>query len=243
MVAPRPAPAAVPSRYGSASGLRNAPWKAAPQPASMAPTSAPSTTRGSRSSKTIASSAWDSVEPTWTSGRCEAAARRMAPTPMCTGPTSTPSTAAPTRNADAATSQSARGRGEGSRAPPTRAAPAAASAVPVTSTANAGLQRRGDGADEVHDAGSPAGCDRVVEEHDRAVANRAGPVPARPGSDGRLRLPTALRVCEDDQAGVRGDHVLAGELGEAGAGGVGGIGDVPQAEEPVHRADERRRGR
>src|SRR5215211_4401151 len=196
IVAPRPAPAAVPSRYGSASGFRNAPWKAAPQPASMAPTRAPSTTRGSRSSKTIASSAWESLEPTWTNGRCEAVARRMAPTPMCTGPTRTPSTAAPTRNADAAASQSARGRGEGSRAPGVRAAPGAASAVPLTSTAHAGLQRRGDGADEVHDPGSPARRDRVVEEHDRTVPDRADPVPARPRRDRRPRLPAALRVSE-----------------------------------------------
>ncbi len=61
-VAAIPAPAAAPNRYGSASGLRNTPWKAAPAPASAAPTMPASSTRGTRSSQTIAASRSDSGE-------------------------------------------------------------------------------------------------------------------------------------------------------------------------------------
>src|SRR5438309_5327195 len=52
-VAPRLAPAAAPSRYGSASGLRKTPWYAAPAVASMPPTIAPRATRGMRSDHQI----------------------------------------------------------------------------------------------------------------------------------------------------------------------------------------------
>src|SRR5258706_15895466 len=52
--APTAAPPETPRRYGSANGLRRAPWSAAPLAPSPAPTSAPSTTRGSRRSRTIA---------------------------------------------------------------------------------------------------------------------------------------------------------------------------------------------
>ena len=53
-VAPRPAPAATPRRYGSASGLRNAPWYDAPATESIAPTITPMATRGARISQTVA---------------------------------------------------------------------------------------------------------------------------------------------------------------------------------------------
>src|SRR5438067_3888298 len=53
IVAPSPAPAATPSSYGAANGLRKTPWYDAPAMASMAPTKRPSTTRGSRSSQMI----------------------------------------------------------------------------------------------------------------------------------------------------------------------------------------------
>src|SRR5262245_3665324 len=62
MVAPRPAPAATPSVYGSASGLANTPWYAAPQEARVAPTSRASTTRGRRSSLMIAVSVAESPD-------------------------------------------------------------------------------------------------------------------------------------------------------------------------------------
>ena len=52
-VAPRPAPDATPTRYGSASGFLNRPWYAAPAIASAAPTIAARTTLGSRSSHRI----------------------------------------------------------------------------------------------------------------------------------------------------------------------------------------------
>ena len=60
IVAPRPAPAATPSRYGSASGFRNTPWYVAPATASIAPTRAASTTRGTRISQSTASSVGES---------------------------------------------------------------------------------------------------------------------------------------------------------------------------------------
>src|SRR4029450_3761193 len=59
---PGPAPAAPPSVYGSASGFANTPWYAAPQEASVAPTSRASTTRGRRSSWMIAASAAESPD-------------------------------------------------------------------------------------------------------------------------------------------------------------------------------------
>ena len=93
MVAPRPPPAATPSRYGSASGLRNTPWYAAPPPDSMAPTSAPSTTRGSRICQTMAVS----IAGTATAGcqgslvaRASATSGRESPA----GPTDTPTASA-----------------------------------------------------------------------------------------------------------------------------------------------------
>src|SRR5690606_31590341 len=55
-VTAKPAPAAAPNKYGSARGLRKTPWKAAPDTARAAPTSAPSTTRGTRSCHRIAAS-------------------------------------------------------------------------------------------------------------------------------------------------------------------------------------------
>ena len=101
MVAPRPAPAATPSRYGSASGLRKTPWYVAPASASIAPTSAARTTRGTRISHRIASSVGESdVETPGTPSRA-AADSSTAPTPRSTGPTRTPITSATTRNATA----------------------------------------------------------------------------------------------------------------------------------------------
>ncbi len=74
-VAPRPAPAATPSRYGSASGLWKTPWYVAPAIASIPPTSAASTTRGTRSSQRIASSVApsgeESIRPSFASSRAD----------------------------------------------------------------------------------------------------------------------------------------------------------------------------
>src|ERR1700693_4475685 len=54
ITAPTAAPPDTPSRYGSASGFRSDPWSAAPLAPSPAPTSAPSITRGSLKSRTMA---------------------------------------------------------------------------------------------------------------------------------------------------------------------------------------------
>src|SRR6185503_3455764 len=51
--APKPAPAAMPIRYGSANGLRNKPWYAAPLPPNEAPTKAIKIVRGRRISQRI----------------------------------------------------------------------------------------------------------------------------------------------------------------------------------------------
>ena len=55
-IAPSAAPAETPSVNGVASGLRSSPWKTTPALASMAPTSAPASTRGSRATKKICAS-------------------------------------------------------------------------------------------------------------------------------------------------------------------------------------------
>ena len=55
IAAPSAAPEAVPSTYGSASGLRSRPWNVAPATASPVPTTIAVRTRGSRRSMTIAS--------------------------------------------------------------------------------------------------------------------------------------------------------------------------------------------
>ena len=55
MAAPSAAPDAVPSTYGSASGLRSRPWNVTPATASAAPTSIVVRTRGRRSSMTMVS--------------------------------------------------------------------------------------------------------------------------------------------------------------------------------------------
>ena len=55
-IAPSAAPAETPSVNGVASGLRSRPWKTTPAAASVAPTSAPASVRGSRATKKICAS-------------------------------------------------------------------------------------------------------------------------------------------------------------------------------------------
>ena len=55
-IAPSAAPADTPSVNGVASGLRSSPWKTTPADASIAPTSAPASVRGSRAMKKICAS-------------------------------------------------------------------------------------------------------------------------------------------------------------------------------------------
>src|SRR5262245_49219082 len=101
IVAPRPAPAATPRRYGSASGLRKTPWYVAPATANIAPTSAASITRGTRISHRIASSVGDNdvVTPgTWSLAPADSSTE---PTPRSTGPARTPIASDTMRNATA----------------------------------------------------------------------------------------------------------------------------------------------
>ena len=55
-IAPSAAPAETPSVNGVASGLRSSPWKTTPAVASVEPTSAPASVRGSRAMKKICAS-------------------------------------------------------------------------------------------------------------------------------------------------------------------------------------------
>ena len=105
-VAPRPPPAAMPSRYGSASGLRKTPWYVPPAVASEAPTSRPSTTRGNRRFHTIA--CWVSLSPeSIVNGVSRSSvSRSVPPTGIDVGPTNNASDAAPMTNATPAASQS-----------------------------------------------------------------------------------------------------------------------------------------
>jgi hypothetical protein len=93
-VTPRPAPAATPSRCGSARGLRNTPWYAAPASASIDPTSSPSTTRGSRSSRMIAISRSDRPLSRRTPGMMLRSSAATLPGGRLTGPNATPATIA-----------------------------------------------------------------------------------------------------------------------------------------------------
>ena len=63
IAAPSAAPDAVPSTYGSASGLRSRPWNVAPATARPTPTTIAVRTRGRRRSQTIVSVAGDQVRP------------------------------------------------------------------------------------------------------------------------------------------------------------------------------------
>ena len=55
-IAPSAAPDETPSVNGVASGLRSSPWKTTPAAASVPPTSAPASVRGSRATKKICAS-------------------------------------------------------------------------------------------------------------------------------------------------------------------------------------------
>ena len=78
MAAPSAAPDAVPSTYGSASGLRRSPWKVAPATARPAPTTSAVRTRGRRSSRTIVSAAGAQVRSTGRPERAEEDPDRVA---------------------------------------------------------------------------------------------------------------------------------------------------------------------
>src|SRR4029079_15488398 len=97
IAAPSAAPEAVPSTYGSASGLRSRPWNVAPATARPVPTTIAVRTRGSRRSRTIASEVGGQVTGTWKPIRLS----RM---PMVVdGGRSTDPSAIPTTNTTAST--------------------------------------------------------------------------------------------------------------------------------------------
>src|SRR5205809_897128 len=203
----------------------------------MPPTRAASTTRGARSCQRIASWTLESGEWTSTNGMCDSADSAIPPMPIPTGPTPRPTSSEPTRNAPA---QSRHWRGT------PRARTRASVRARTESTAISPLRLpcdRCDGAGEVHEPRPPPRRNTVVDRDDAVTADRREPAPARSCRDRRGGLAAADRVREHDDVGVRGDDVLRGELRIPGMRRVGRVGDVPEAEEPVDAADERRRGR
>src|SRR6188472_4768012 len=223
-VAPSPAPAATPRRYGSASGLWNTPWYVAPAIASIPPTSPASRTRGTRRSQTIDSCVASSGDVTPGMPSFSPSERSTSPTPMWTGPATTPTTSATARNATAATAQPG-------VTPRTRIARAVAAAA-STLLPSEPPERRADRTDEIDEPRPPARRDRVVEADDRPRADRRDPRPARPCRDRPRVLRTAHRVREHDQGRVRRDQVLRRELRVLGTA-LHCVGDVPQAEQGV----------
>ena len=91
---------------GSASGLRKTPCSAAPETASAPPTSAPSSTRGSRIAHRIASCCGSTSEPVATP-RCASTIEIVSPGAMRTAPMPTPSSRAAPRSAALPTSAAA----------------------------------------------------------------------------------------------------------------------------------------
>ena len=149
-VAPSPAPAETPSRNGSASGLLNTPWYAAPDSARVAPTTAPRTTRGARTCHRIACPVSDSPDGrpstrSTISPAIAAGASRAAPTvnPTSRAPASTSSAAAsqPGRSRDGRDHPSAR-RADGAGRDPRRRTVRAGLAGRARRTVRAGLAGR-----------------------------------------------------------------------------------------------------
>src|SRR5882757_2089285 len=161
-VAPSPAPAATPSRNGSASELRSTPWYEVPPAASSAPTSAASTTRGNRSCHTIAWSTggvavWKSRKDRWAK-----IVPTTSPTLMFTGPTAVASSIAPTST----TAETVSGR---------RRAPVglfARALIAWRSRHRMLLEGSGNRAQQVDDTRPPPGGDRVVEGDDPPPTQR-----------------------------------------------------------------------
>ena len=92
MAAPSAAPDAVPSTYGSASGLRIRPWNVAPATASAAPTSIAVSTRGIRRSQTIVSVAGVQVRPRSSPNVRHRITPMLSAGPIRTEPSPTPTT-------------------------------------------------------------------------------------------------------------------------------------------------------
>src|SRR5882762_4352473 len=226
-VAPSPAPAATPSRNGSASELRSTPWYEVPPAASIAPTSAASTTRGSRSCHTIAWSTGDVAVWKSRNGRWAKIVPTTSPTLMFTGPTAVASSIAPSSTAVLIPPSRIRARPARWRsgaipdpnAPSARRVAAAElfaraliagwstpSRLPATGSARRSrcwmlLEGRGNRAEQVHDARPPAGGDRVVDGDDPRAAHGRQRRPARALTHRRLRLLAAAGIGEEDVVG------------------------------------------
>src|SRR6266511_3043201 len=176
---------------GPALSLRSAIATVAPRPA---PTSRPRTTRGSRSSVTMAASRGPSVcHPTSSPSTCTGLSR--------TGPSVRPAVAATTTAATPAASQRRRSRA--------RPGAASADAAPGRTSGNVALMTGGsadgvrDRSQELHDPWTPPGGDVVVEGDHLAVLHRHDVAPARARLDSVGRLLATLRVGQEDQVGVR----------------------------------------
>src|SRR3954471_3112476 len=241
-VAPSPAPAAAPRRYGSASGLRDTPWEAAPETDSAAPTRTARTTRGSRSSSSTASPVCPSPPGR---GSTPIASRARfsrvtttapggsgnAPMPMPVSTNATRATKAPPSTSAGRFDRVVGGTAGGC---PGRAA----SLVPVMTGVCSALEGVGHRLGEVGDPRAPPGGDVVAGLEHAAVLDRGNGVERGPLRQGLCRLVAADRVGQHDQIRCRTDDELRRQLRIA-TGGVGRlVGDVLQAEQLVDAADE-----
>src|SRR3954447_17397331 len=226
-VAPRPAPAAAPSREGPARGLRKTPWEAPPDVASPAPTSAASNTRGRRSSSSTAASVPSSppgtAMPRGESSRSRSVAT-TAPGGSGSAPTHTPASRVRTSTRAAAPSAGPARRPR--RGAAARAAPGPAPGVVVViGPPTSALQGPGDGLREVGHPRTPARGDVVVGLEDPALLDGGHGGEGGPLRGGLGGLLAAHRVGEDDQVRRLADDVLRGQLRVAARGLGGGVGD------------------
>src|SRR4051794_8255333 len=231
-VAPRPAPAAEPSRYGSASGLRNTPWYVAPATARTPPTRATSSTRGRRSSSRIWAWTPPSGSPTCRP-ICWSRVATTRPGGSPTAPTPTANRTTPTSSAAAAPRAIAR-----RRETPSRTAGSTAGRRPLWIRPSLTIQFLCHQLREVRGPRTPAGDDVVVRGDDLAVLDGRHRAERRALGHGLRGLAAALRVRQDDEVRRLLDDVLGGQLRVAAVGALGGVGDVLQAEQAVDAADE-----
>src|SRR3954454_13151228 len=231
-VAPRPAPAAEPSRYGSASGLRNTPWYVAPATARTPPTRATSSTRERRSSSRIWAWTPPSGSPTCRP-ICWSRVATTRPGGSPTAPTPTASRTTATSSAAAAPRAMAR-----RRETPPRAAGSTEGRRSLRIRPSLTIQLLGHELGEVRRPRSPAGDDVVVRGDDLAFLDGGDRAERRPLGHGLRGLAAALGVGEDDEVRRLLDDVLGRQLRIAAVGALGGVRDVLETEQAVEAADE-----
>src|SRR6185503_4322610 len=222
MAAPSAAPDAVPSTYGSASGLRSTPWNVAPATASPAPTVIAVSTRGSRRSTTMTSSARLHVIGMSRPRRRWARIATVSPGGTKTEPAATPAT-----STSASTPSPRPARASGRRAmrdrPPSRNRVDASAVIGGSSRrrrwGSGGRRRgqrnlrvdRGDQRRQPVDESRPGpGHDDVVDREDVPLLDRGHVAPAGTLAD-VLGLGAIRGVAEEDHFGVGGDEVLEGD--------------------------------